>query len=546
MATCPSCQKHYPDGTHACADDGESLLPDEAFASADRDLVAGQTVGEYRIEGKLGEGGFGTVYRSVHPLIGKTAAIKVLSRQYSSHPQMVSRFIAEARAVNQIRHRNIIDIFSFGSLPDGRHYFVMELLDGMPLDRYLKQNGKLSPSLAVPILRLVGRALDAAHASGIAHRDLKPENIFLTFDDDGQPFPKLLDFGIAKLMGEASGGPNQAKTKTGTPMGTPYYMSPEQCRGKDVDHRTDIYSFGIMAHELMTGELPFRGDDVLELMLKHTREPPPRISQVVPELPAAIDAPVLRMLAKDPAERPASLGAAVEELARAAKDGGLDVSLAPARSEPRSGGAVVDRVSSGNMTPAELQSLGSASTIASVPVAESPARTFQGATQDVPAAAKSRIPRLFAMGIPVVVGAVGAFFFLRNQNQMHSEPAAAASAAPVETSAPAAATPSAPVEPVVKAHEVAVTINSTPEHAVVLRDGKKIGESPGPIMLPQGEGVVRLVLKVDGYRPNEIKVHTNRDSTHDVTLLKNAAKAPAGKPAKPDTKGEIPGSIDEK
>jgi len=160
MATCPTCHVRQPNEALVCPHDGAALLPDEAFSSADRPLEAGQMVGEYRVEGKLGEGGFGEVYGAVHPLIGKTVAIKVLNRQCSSNPEMVARFIAEARAVNQIRHRNIIDIFSFGALPDGRHYYVMELLEGEPFDAYLGRNGRLSPEAALPILRMVARALD--------------------------------------------------------------------------------------------------------------------------------------------------------------------------------------------------------------------------------------------------------------------------------------------------------------------------------------------------------------------------------------------------
>src|SRR5262245_5910185 len=225
MATCPSCRRRYANDARTCEVDGEVLLPDAAFTGVDADLQPGTTVGEYQVEGKLGEGGFGAVYRAVHPLIGKHAAIKVLNRQYSSNPQMVSRFIAEARAVNQIRHKSIIDIFSFGTLEDGRQYYVMELLEGVTLDKFIKRNGRLSPEVAIPVLRSVARALDAAHAAGIAHRDLKPENIFLTFDEDGVIVPKLLDFGIAKLLGDSA--LTGHRTRTGTPMGTPHYMSPE-------------------------------------------------------------------------------------------------------------------------------------------------------------------------------------------------------------------------------------------------------------------------------------------------------------------------------
>src|SRR5688572_1132212 len=148
---------------------------EDLHSPAEPDLEAGAKVGEYVVEEKIGEGGFGTVFRAAHPLIGKQVAIKVLSRRFSADPEMVSRFVAEARAVNQIRHRNIIDIFAFGQLEDGRHYYVMELLDGATLDAHLEQVGRMGLEEAVPILRSLAKALDAAHAKGIAHRDLKPE-----------------------------------------------------------------------------------------------------------------------------------------------------------------------------------------------------------------------------------------------------------------------------------------------------------------------------------------------------------------------------------
>ncbi|MBV8761743.1 MAG: serine/threonine protein kinase, partial [Deltaproteobacteria bacterium] len=238
--------------------------------AADPPLAAGTVVGEYTIDCLLGRGGFGNVYRATQPLIGKQVAVKVLALRYSVDAAIVSRFVAEARAVNQIRHPNIIDIFSFGQLPDGRHYYVMELLDGEPLDRLA---GALTLANALPILRALARALDAAHAKGIAHRDLKPENVFLARDADGTRYPKLLDFGIAKLL--APEGAVAHRTATGTPLGTPYYMSPEQCRGRDVDHRTDIYSFGILTYRVLTGAYPFTGDFMELMTAQVASEPPP-------------------------------------------------------------------------------------------------------------------------------------------------------------------------------------------------------------------------------------------------------------------------------
>ncbi|HVY46219.1 MAG TPA: serine/threonine-protein kinase, partial [Minicystis sp.] len=389
MATCPSCRKRYPDGVARCETDGEALLPDQAFSAVEKDLQQGQQIGEYVVETKLGEGGFGSVYRAVHPVIGKAAAIKVLNRQYSSNPQMVSRFIAEARAVNQIRNRNIIDIFAFGTLDDGRQYYVMELLDGMPLDRYLKSRGRLAPEEGVPLLRGIAKALDAAHAAGIAHRDLKPENVFLVIEEDGTTFPKLLDFGIAKLLGESSAG---HKTRTGTPMGTPAYMSPEQCRGKNVDHRTDLYSLGVVAHEVLTGRLPFDGDDVMEILFKQTSAAAPPMSSTCPAVPATLDAPVLQMLDKDPSNRPPSALAAIDGLAAAANAAGFAVPLPPQASGARqsgprqSGPRAVTPIGGGAHTPAQIDAISSARTIAQ----SGGPKTLMGSESEVAAAPRSR------------------------------------------------------------------------------------------------------------------------------------------------------------
>lgn len=301
-------------------------------AIVEEDLVPGTTVGEYVVGEKLGEGAFGKVFRAVHPLIGKLAAIKVLSTRYAADPQVVSRFVSEARAVNQIAHKNIIDIFSFGRLPDGRHYFIMELLEGAPLDELLQHRGHLTPEEAIPLLRGLGRALDAAHAKGIVHRDLKPANVFICHDEDGPGTPKLLDFGIAKLFTEER--PTEHKTRTGAPIGTPYYMSPEQCQAAAIDHRTDIYAFGVMCFQLLSGRLPFTGENYVEILVKHIQTEPPRLSSVAESLSPAFDEPILAMMAKDPDSRPASLALAVQSLEKAAEAAGLAVSLGLSGSGP--------------------------------------------------------------------------------------------------------------------------------------------------------------------------------------------------------------------
>ncbi len=286
----------------------------------DPDLEPGDRVGEYDVESKLGQGAFGTVFRAVHPLIGKVVAIKVLLRKCSADPEIVARFQTEARAVNQIRHRNIIDIFAFGQLADGRHYYVMEHLEGETLDAHLERVGVMTLEAALPILRAIGRALDAAHAKNIAHRDLKPENIFLGIDPDSDDrtgvFPKLLDFGIAKLLAPEPGV--SVKTQTGTSIGTPYYMSPEQCRAKDVDHRTDLYSFGVLAYQMLTGTYPLDGDDYMSILMAQVMAQPEAPSLRNPALSPAVDTAILMLMQKDPADRPADLRSAVDALEAAA------------------------------------------------------------------------------------------------------------------------------------------------------------------------------------------------------------------------------------
>ncbi len=204
-----------------------ALLPDEAFSEEDAELPPGAMLGEYRVERLLGAGTFGDVYAGEQPLIGKRVAIKVLNRRFASDPTVVSRFVGEARAVNRIRHRNIIDIFSFGVV-DGRHYFVMELLDGLTLGALIRREGRLSRAAPSPILEGIADALDAAHAAGITHRDLKPENIFVAIEKGGRYFPKLLDFGVAKLADEALAH----KTATGSPSERPRTCRPSRSAAK--------------------------------------------------------------------------------------------------------------------------------------------------------------------------------------------------------------------------------------------------------------------------------------------------------------------------
>jgi serine/threonine-protein kinase len=264
------------------------------------DALIGSYVGEFRVEKKLGEGGMASVYAAVHPLIGKKAAIKVMAPQLCADAHAVMRFVQEARAVNQVRHDNIVDVFSFGRLPDGRSYFVMEWLPGESLFERLAAR-RISIDECLDIVVQICDALEVAHQNGIVHRDIKPANIFLVPGPGRPDQVKLLDFGVAKLE---AGELKLSHTRTGFVVGTPDYISPEQARSKDVGGATDVYALGVVLFEMILGRLPFLADNPMDMVRMHMTEPPPAPSELWPDVPAVLDRLIVSMLKKDPAERP--------------------------------------------------------------------------------------------------------------------------------------------------------------------------------------------------------------------------------------------------
>jgi serine/threonine-protein kinase len=308
MKVCATCGRHWGDGIDSCPEDGTALRDERivttgqlAVAVASSEALAPDTmVGEYRIERQIGEGGMGMVYGARHPVIGKRAAIKVLNAKYSADREAVARFVQEAQAVNTIGHANIVDVFAFGALPDGRAYLVMEWLQGETLGQRLER-GPLPIDECVAVLVTLSRALEAAHTAGVIHRDLKPDNVFLVAGDDGVRV-KLLDFGIAKLQ---TGGPSASRTATGVTVGTPLFMSPEQAKGTQVDARTDIYALGVLAYAMVCGKTPFEHEtSAVEVLGAHIARPPPPPHTLRRDIPQALEMLILQLLAKRPEERP--------------------------------------------------------------------------------------------------------------------------------------------------------------------------------------------------------------------------------------------------
>ncbi|HET7505620.1 MAG TPA: protein kinase [Kofleriaceae bacterium] len=502
-------------------------------------------VGEYVVQGQIGRGAFGTVYQGVHPLIGKTVAIKVLSRRFSADPEMVSRFVAEARAVNQIRHRNIIDIFSFGQLEDGRHYYVMEYLEGETLQALLDREGRLPPGRCVAILRAIGRALDAAHAKGIAHRDLKAENVFLGTDADGGMWPKLLDFGIAKLTSAEDG--LRHKTRSGMSIGTPFYMSPEQCHGRQVDHRTDIYAFGILVYLMLTGVFPFDGDSYMEILMQQVSSAPAPPSAHVPELPPAIDDVVMWLLHKEPAQRPPDLRTAVAAFEQAVA------------CEPAATTDAWDALSGGPATrlASVLAPRGSgASQRPGAPAGATGPRGARepGGAEGRGAEVRARRPSVGAMASLValtalVAGAVAVYPHPTSHLTARSQPAAPVAprplATPPESAVPSRAMQVVPLRDPAKAagatadlSSVALTIEGVPAGTDVVAHGRRIGAAPGRIELPYGTAPLALTFRAPGYLPVGRSVLPDRDRSLTVTLTRPPAR-PAARAARRPSRDDI-------
>jgi serine/threonine protein kinase len=298
-------------------DKTRALAPQQATAlaqQADPDaLRAGTVAGAYVLEKPLASGGGGTVYEAKHRLLGRRAAVKVLRRELASSPQMVTRFLREALAVNLIKHPNIVDIYEFGELPDGRPFYVMELLDGTDLRSMLTTRGRFHPTEVLEIMTPVCSALEAAHAQGIVHRDLKASNIHVE-QRGNERIVKLLDFGIAKLIHPDAG--DVGLTVAGARLGTSYTMAPEQIRGGTIDPRTDVYALGVVLYHLLTGQYPFRGEHMTDIERLHLESPVPRPSASAPVSPG-VDAVVLRAMEKLPDRRFPSAKAFINALQEA-------------------------------------------------------------------------------------------------------------------------------------------------------------------------------------------------------------------------------------
>jgi serine/threonine-protein kinase len=316
---CPECGQRFSRDGVFCPFDGTRL--EGLSVSLSIDPLMGSTIdGRYEVIELLGEGGMGRVYSVLHTGLGRLFALKALRRELARDEELSQRFIREAKAMASVRHPHIVEITDFGRLPDNVPYFVMEMLVGETLAQVIKDTGCVPVARGIPILEQVASALAAAHEAGVVHRDLKPENIFLVGSGKGRDADgtspassgrgrnleddvRVVDFGAAKIIGSSQ------VTRNGVVFGTPYYMSPEQASGAQVDTRTDIYSLGVIMYEMFTGKVPFEGDTYMNVLTQHIFAEPdyPSVRSPMGTSLGALDQVTLTCMAKKPEKRFASM-----------------------------------------------------------------------------------------------------------------------------------------------------------------------------------------------------------------------------------------------
>ncbi len=327
MLHCPTCGRHYSADFEVCPEDQTPLQADSTVAAAAPvDPLVGHTLDEkYLLEDRLGIGGMGTVYRARHLLIDRPVAVKVLNPRFVEDEAARTRFSREAKACGRLQHMNAVTVTDFGTSQDGYVYLVMELLEGRTLREVLAKEAPLDAARSVALMLQISAAVAAAHEAGIIHRDLKPANIFIVQRAEVPAVVKVLDFGIAKLAADSL-DEDEPKTLTavGAMIGTPRYMSPEQCDGAELTPAADVYSLGVILYEMLTGTVPFSGSSPLAIAMKHTGEIPRNLRDFVAAIPPELEQVVLHTLEKRPQDRPGNAAEFRAELLSTAARLGLE------------------------------------------------------------------------------------------------------------------------------------------------------------------------------------------------------------------------------
>jgi hypothetical protein len=459
----------------------------------DGDKLVGATIdGRYEVECVLGEGGMGLVYKARHIVLNKPLAIKVLRPDVSKDEEIITRFRQEAQSASAIGNQHIIDISDFGTLPDGSTYFVMEFLNGVDLTGAIEeaaaplpaepgqpaQRQGMDPKRIVHVTKQLCRALGAAHEAGIVHRDLKPDNIYLIKRGGDSNFVKVLDFGIAKV-----GGSSSKLTRAGQVFGTPHYMSPEQCAGSGVDHRTDIYALGVIMYEMAVGECPFDADNLMGILTKHLYEEPVPPRNLVPSVPEELELVILKAMTKQADVRYQTMEELLQDL---------------------------ERVEAGVGTMAR----------------ETTTSFKTGATDSIEAPAglggsgKSKMPLIAGLAVLLIGGGAAAAFMMGGdpppEPEVPTPPPIQQEPEVTEVEEPEV-TGEEPEATAMEPEAVMVNLISSPEGAEVWRGDELLGNAPMEVERPT-EGRLELELRLPGYESRELVISPRTSTTVRFTL----------------------------
>ncbi|MBO6938736.1 MAG: protein kinase [Deltaproteobacteria bacterium] len=457
-----------------------------------QDKIVGTTIdGRYEVESVLGEGGMGLVYKARHIVLNKPLAIKVLRPDVSRDEEIITRFRQEAQSASAIGNQHIIDISDFGTLPDGSTYFVMEFLNGVDLTGAIEEAAApppaepgqpaprtgMDPKRIVHVTKQLCRALGAAHEAGIVHRDLKPDNIYLIKRGGDSNFVKVLDFGIAKV-----GGSSSKLTRAGQVFGTPHYMSPEQCAGSGVDHRTDIYALGVIMYEMATGDVPFDADNLMGILTKHLYEEPAAPRTLVPSIPEELELVILKAMTKQADVRYQTMEELLQDL---------------------------ERVEAGVGTMAR----------------ETTTSFRTGATDSIDApnlggGGKSKLPLIAGLAVLLIGGGAAAAVMLAGEDPpepiVETPPIAESPEVSEEVPEETEEVPEETAE-TGAAEVVKVNIVSNPEGAEVWRGDELLGNAPMEVDRPT-EGRLELELRMPGYESRALVISPRTSTTVRFTL----------------------------
>jgi serine/threonine-protein kinase len=477
---------------------------------------AGQTLdGRYTLVKLLGEGGMGSVYLGQHTVIGKQLAVKFLHPQFISSEEVLKRFYREAQAAAAIGHKNIIEVIDVGVAPGGEPYLVMEYLEGEDLETTFRRTGRFDLPAACAVLEPVLHALGAAHRKGIVHRDLKPANIFITHMEDQEPTVKLIDFGISKFTGDVE----QTKlTQTGSLLGTPAYMSPEQARGiGEVDHRTDLYAVGVILYQLLTAKLPYEGESYNDLLVRVLTEDYRPPSDAFPGFPEEAEPVIAKALAKDPDQRfadTAEMLAALDDLvAFNQRRESFTLLVSGMESHKFAGGDLGSRIDRPGEHPSATSVLAD--------IARQGTPSAWAGTDASGASGKKKLAIGIAVGVVVVVGViVGLVVGLTGKEE------------PPPPVVPIAA-PQLPKLP--PDQGVEITVEGAPEGAKIYWDNAPVPMNP--FRVKEAGTLTTLKVEAEGFEPYLTSVVPSKDQQVAVELkAKEAAPAPVADESAEDVK----------